>query len=99
RTGSPTRSRTPAPPCSAGSPRPPGSRWSPRVRTPNRGRGSRSSHWGSGHDQGAAMTSTVTEQPLDITAHERAVARPAAGAVVSFAGVVRDHDGGRTVVE
>jgi len=45
------------------------------------------------------MTSTVTEQPLDITAHERAVARPAAGAVVSFAGVVRDHDGGRTVVE
>ncbi|WP_246656711.1 molybdenum cofactor biosynthesis protein MoaE [Dactylosporangium vinaceum] len=32
-------------------------------------------------------------------AHERAVAHPAAGAVVSFAGVVRDHDGGRGVVE
>lgn len=34
---------------------------------------------------------------LDVAAHEAAVAHPAAGAVVSFAGVVRDHDGGRTV--
>ncbi|MGH3679910.1 MAG: molybdenum cofactor biosynthesis protein MoaE [Natronosporangium sp.] len=39
----------------------------------------------------------VTEVPLDLAAHERAVADPAAGAVVSFAGVVRDHDHGRTV--
>jgi molybdopterin synthase catalytic subunit len=39
----------------------------------------------------------VTETPLDLAAHERAVARPDAGAVVSFAGVVRDHDHGRPV--
>lgn len=41
----------------------------------------------------------VTATPLDITAHEKLVADRAAGAVVSFAGVVRDHDGGRTVLE
>jgi molybdopterin synthase catalytic subunit len=48
------------------------------------------------------MTTTlasVTREPLDVVAHERAVADRAAGAVVSFAGVVRDHDGGRGVVE
>jgi molybdopterin synthase catalytic subunit len=42
---------------------------------------------------------SVTTEPLDLDAHERAVANHAAGAVVSFAGVVRDHDGGRGVVE
>jgi molybdopterin synthase catalytic subunit len=45
------------------------------------------------------MTAVVTTQPLDIVAHEAAVANRAAGAVVSFAGVVRDHDHGRHVVE
>jgi molybdopterin synthase catalytic subunit len=39
----------------------------------------------------------ITGTPLDVTAHERAVADRAAGAVVSFAGVVRDHDHGRAV--
>jgi molybdopterin synthase catalytic subunit len=39
----------------------------------------------------------VTEEPLDVEAHERAVADPAAGAVVVFHGVVRDHDHGRPV--
>jgi molybdopterin synthase catalytic subunit len=39
----------------------------------------------------------VTGEPLDVGAHERAVADRRAGAVVSFAGVVRDHDGGRGV--
>jgi molybdopterin synthase catalytic subunit len=43
------------------------------------------------------MLIAVTEAPLDLAAHEQAVAGAAAGAVVSFAGVVRDHDGGRTV--
>ena len=47
------------------------------------------------------MTTTVrsalTTEPLDVAEHEAAVAHPAAGAVVSFAGVVRDHDGGRSV--
>jgi molybdopterin synthase catalytic subunit len=39
----------------------------------------------------------VTLEPLDLAEHEAAVADPAAGAVVSFAGVVRDHDHGRGV--
>ena len=39
----------------------------------------------------------VTTEPLDVAAHEAAVADPRAGAVVSFAGVVRDHDHGRAV--
>src|SRR4051812_17311387 len=37
--------------------------------------------------------------PLSVTEHEDAVADKRAGAVVSFAGVVRDHDGGRSVTE
>ncbi|MCZ7421803.1 MULTISPECIES: molybdenum cofactor biosynthesis protein MoaE [unclassified Micromonospora] len=44
------------------------------------------------------VISAVTDQPLDLAAHEAAVADPRAGAVVSFAGVVRDHDHGRSVV-
>jgi molybdopterin synthase catalytic subunit len=43
------------------------------------------------------MIVAVTNAPLDLAAHERAVADPGAGAVVSFAGVVRDHDDGRGV--
>jgi molybdopterin synthase catalytic subunit len=39
----------------------------------------------------------VTDQPLDLAAHEKAVAGAASGAVVSFQGVVRDHDHGRGV--
>ncbi|MFC0507180.1 molybdenum cofactor biosynthesis protein MoaE [Micromonospora costi] len=39
----------------------------------------------------------VTDRPLDLAAHEAAVADPRAGAVVSFQGVVRDHDHGRVV--
>ena len=46
-----------------------------------------------------SVTVGVTTSALDVAAHERLVARPDAGAVVSFAGVVRDHDGGRGVVE
>jgi molybdopterin synthase catalytic subunit len=41
----------------------------------------------------------LTEDALDVAAHERAVADTSAGAVVSFAGVVRDHDHGRQVTE
>lgn len=41
----------------------------------------------------------VTAVPLDVADHERRVADRSAGAVVAFAGVVRDHDGGRTVRE
>jgi molybdopterin synthase catalytic subunit len=41
----------------------------------------------------------VVDSPLSVTEHEDAVADKAAGAVVSFCGVVRDHDGGRSVTE
>jgi molybdopterin synthase catalytic subunit len=40
---------------------------------------------------------TVTTSALSLAAHEEAVSHPGAGAVVSFAGVVRDHDEGRDV--
>lgn len=39
----------------------------------------------------------ISAEPLNVAAHEAAVAHPAAGAVVSFQGVVRDHDHGRDV--
>ncbi|GAA0724805.1 molybdenum cofactor biosynthesis protein MoaE [Dactylosporangium roseum] len=45
------------------------------------------------------ITAVVTTERLDVTEHERAVEHRSAGAVVSFAGVVRDHDGGRGVLE
>ena len=40
----------------------------------------------------------VLDQPLDVAAHEAAVRDRSAGADVTFCGVVRDHDHGRTVV-
>lgn len=43
------------------------------------------------------VRAALTDQPIDLTEHETLVAQAAAGAVVSFSGVVRDHDGGRTV--
>lgn len=39
----------------------------------------------------------LTEHPIGAAEHEALVAHHAAGAVVSFAGVVRNHDGGRSV--
>lgn len=44
------------------------------------------------------LRAAVTEQPILLTEHEHLVAHQASGAVVGFAGVVRDHDGGREVV-
>lgn len=43
------------------------------------------------------VLAAVTVDPLDVAAHEAAVAGPVSGAVVTFSGVVRDHDGGRSV--
>ena len=43
------------------------------------------------------VRAAVTADPLSLTEHERLVAHESAGAVVGFAGVVRDHDGGRPV--
>jgi molybdopterin synthase catalytic subunit len=47
---------------------------------------------------GLVVIAEVQEVPLDLTAHEKAVVEARAGAVVSFQGVVRDHDHGRSVV-
>ena len=43
------------------------------------------------------LRAELTEHTIELTEHETLVAHQAAGAVVGFAGVVRDHDGGRTV--
>ncbi len=39
----------------------------------------------------------ISSAPLDVRAHEHAVDDDRAGAVVTFSGQVRDHDGGRAV--
>jgi molybdopterin synthase catalytic subunit len=43
------------------------------------------------------LRAELSEDTIELTEHEALVAHQAAGAVVGFAGVVRDHDGGRTV--
>jgi molybdopterin synthase catalytic subunit len=43
------------------------------------------------------LRAEVTEKVIDLAAHEALVGHRAAGAVVGFVGVVRDHDGGRSV--
>jgi len=45
----------------------------------------------------AVLRATVGEEPLDVAEHAALVEQATAGAVVTFAGVVRDHDGGRAV--
>lgn len=44
------------------------------------------------------LRAALTEGPILLTEHEQLVANEAAGAVVGFAGVVRDHDDGRHVL-
>jgi molybdopterin synthase catalytic subunit len=43
------------------------------------------------------LRAELSEHTIELTEHEALVAHQAAGAVVGFAGVVRDHDGGCTV--
>ncbi|ONI90512.1 molybdenum cofactor biosynthesis protein MoaE [Saccharothrix sp. ALI-22-I] len=45
------------------------------------------------------LRATVSDQPLSVEEHAKLVEHAAAGAVVTFAGVVRDHDHGRSVRE
>jgi molybdopterin synthase catalytic subunit len=45
----------------------------------------------------SVLRAEVGEQPLDVAEHAALVEHAGAGAVVTFAGVVRDHDGGRPV--
>lgn len=46
---------------------------------------------------GRVARAEVSDAPLSLSEYADAVADPAAGATVTFAGVVRDHDGGRGV--
>ncbi len=48
---------------------------------------------------GRVVTAAVTQDALDVTGHDTAVSDAAAGATVTFSGIVRDHDDGRTVIE
>ncbi|MGY4648489.1 molybdenum cofactor biosynthesis protein MoaE [Mycobacterium sp. URHB0021] len=43
------------------------------------------------------LRAALTDQPIELVEHDSLVAHVASGAVVAFAGVVRDHDGGRNV--
>jgi len=43
------------------------------------------------------LITKIDDTALDLAAHEKAVEDPRAGAVVSFQGVVRDHDDGKGV--
>lgn len=47
--------------------------------------------------RGPVLLATIEQDPLDVAAIAALVGDDAAGAVVSFSGVVRDHDGGRAV--
>ena len=44
------------------------------------------------------LRAAVTAEPISLHDHERLVAQASSGAIVGFAGVVRDHDGGRAVL-
>jgi molybdopterin synthase catalytic subunit len=44
------------------------------------------------------LRASVTEQAIRVAEHEHLVAHQAAGAVVGFSGIVRDHDDGREVI-
>lgn len=44
------------------------------------------------------LRAVLTDQPIDSAELEALVGHHAAGAVVVFAGIVRDHDGGKTVI-
>ena len=49
-------------------------------------------------DRVQVLRAALSVDPIDLTEHERLVQHRAAGAVVGFAGAVRDHDGGRSVL-
>jgi molybdenum cofactor synthesis domain-containing protein len=50
-------------------------------------------------DRGRVLRAEISDTALSVDEHAQLVATNAAGAVVTFAGVVRDHDGGRGVRE
>src|ERR1700754_4842653 len=45
------------------------------------------------------VRAALTDQPITLAEHQDLVGEAAAGAVVGFVGMIRDHDHGREVVE
>jgi molybdopterin synthase catalytic subunit len=45
------------------------------------------------------VRAVVTDQPISLAEHQELVSHQAAGAVVGFVGMIRDHDNGRHVVQ
>jgi molybdopterin synthase catalytic subunit len=45
------------------------------------------------------VRAALTDQPITLADHQDLVSHQAAGAVVGFVGMIRDHDGGRQVLE
>lgn len=45
------------------------------------------------------LRAALTDQPILLAEHEELVSHQAAGAIVGFVGMIRDHDGGRQVVQ
>ena len=45
------------------------------------------------------VRAALTDQPISLAEHEELVSHQAAGAVVGFVGMIRDHDNGRQVVK
>jgi molybdopterin synthase catalytic subunit len=45
------------------------------------------------------VRAALTDQPISLAEHQDLVSHAAAGAVVGFVGMIRDHDHGRAVVE
>lgn len=43
------------------------------------------------------LRAVVTDQPISLAEHEELVSHQAAGAIVGFVGLIRDHDDGRGV--
>jgi molybdopterin synthase catalytic subunit len=44
------------------------------------------------------LRAALTDQPILLAEHEELVGHHAAGAIVGFVGMIRDHDGGRQVL-
>ena len=45
------------------------------------------------------VRAVLTDQPISLAEHQELVSHQAAGAIVGFVGMIRDHDNGRQVVQ
>src|SRR6201996_3613790 len=45
------------------------------------------------------VRAVLTDEPISLAEHQELVSHQAAGAIVGFVGMIRDHDNGRQVVQ